>query len=181
MALLAESNLGKSHKSNVPYVPPHHRQSSSSSTHRFNNSNNKYRPSSSSSIKSNFNRASVPAPSFSTPIKLHNVQLDDVDSDTEQTDPIYTADIDYEQDLSDSTTTPSFHDDNTGDGTTENDLACLNAMRFHENAKRHQPSLTTDEIDRRRRNNTCFKCNRAGHYANNCTSSSSSNSQSKKL
>ena len=185
MALLAESNLGKSGRSSVPFVPSsnRHSASSSSSSYRF-NSNNKFRPSSSSSFKSNYNRPSVPAPSFSTPAKLHNVQFDEADPDNEDiTDPNQ-ADRNYENDLSgDPISTPSFHADNNnfGESVSEDDLAFLNAMRFHENAKQHHPTLSTDEIDRRRRNNTCFKCNQSGHYANKCPSGSSSTNQSKKF
>ena len=194
MALLAESNLGKNVKSTVPYVPPHHRSSSSSSSHRFsnNNSNNQFR-SSNSSFKSNFNRASVPSPSFSTPVKLHNVHVEN-DSNNQQVssntnDHYNQAANDYENELSETGSSadagagPSFHEDNSNENDeqeiiSENDIAFLHAMRLHDYAKKVQPSLTTDEIDRRRRSGTCFKCNRPGHYANKCLSSASSSSSS---
>jgi hypothetical protein len=176
MALLAESNLGKGNKTNIPYIAPHNRHNNNNKVpHRF-QSGNSYRP----SFKP-FNRAPVSAPSFSTPAKLHNVQIEqhydtDEDDTNEQSN---TAGIDYENELNDDTSaTPPFHED-VNESLSENDLAFLNAMRFYEKNAKRNPSLTTDELDRRRRTNTCFICNQPGHYANKCNASSQQ--QPKKL
>jgi hypothetical protein len=179
MALLAESNLGKGNKTNIPYVAPHNRHNSNNNNkphHRFQPSNN-YRP----AFKP-FNRTPVSAPSFSTPAKLHNVQVDQhEDSDDEYAiQQSNTAGTDYENELNDDTsvTPPPFHED-VNESLSENDLAFLNAMRFYEKNAKRNPSLTTDELDRRRRTNTCFICNQPGHYANKCNVSSQQ--QPKKL
>ena len=177
-ALLAESSLGKGVKSNVPYVPPH--RSSSSSSPSFRPSfNNNHRP----SFKSNpFNRASIPSPSFSTPAKLNNIQQLDDNELGELTNPA----LDYENELDEDDRSedtapapPSFHPDSSNDPpASDSDIMFLNAMKFLDKNAKRNPSLSLDEIDRRRRAGTCFKCNRPGHYANNCTSSSSSSSSS---
>lgn len=190
LAILAESNLG--HRSNVrsskvPYVPPHRSSTSLSSSHRYTNYNNNHNH---HRTNTNFQRSSIPAPSFSTPAKLNNVQADDNQSDDDENnnnnnhnDQTNHAALDYENEL-ECATTPSFHDEQLSNESNNNetDIAFLNAVNFYENAKRHQPTLTPHEIDRRRRNGTCFKCNNTGHFANKCpTSSSSSTISSKKF
>ena len=79
MALLAESNLGKSNKTNVPYISHHsrpsHSSSSSSSSQAYSSnrfSRPPFRPHSSSSFQRH--GPSVSSPSFQTPAKLNNVQ-----------------------------------------------------------------------------------------------------------
>ena len=203
-ALLAESNLaGKQSKSNVPvYVHPHTRfqnssSSSSSSSHHHRFSNQNLRPSPSHN-KSGYNRPSVPAPSFSTPIKLHNVQVendsDDYDNQSYQSALAYENEINhiddqdnqisnhphFHNDTTDSTSSSSSSTPSTSIPVTEDEIY-LNALRMYDKAKHHSPGLSADEIDRRRRTGTCFKCNRPGHFANNCTAPSSSSSFPKKF
>ena len=54
----------------------------------------------------------------------------------------------------------------------DEDESFLNAVRIFEQLKKENVGITPDEFDRRRRNGTCFRCNKEGHYANKCPSNS---------
>ena len=50
----------------------------------------------------------------------------------------------------------------------DEDNLFLKAIKIYEKAKKINESLSPDEIDRRRQNGNCFRCNGPGHYANKC-------------
>jgi hypothetical protein len=70
---------------------------------------------------------------------------------------------DYETGGEDSDHGPSGDDPDADD---ENSF--LNALRIYDRMKKSNPSLTPEELDRRRRNGTCFRCNKEGHFSSKC-------------
>ena len=179
VALLAESNMGKDRKAPITY----HGSSPS-----FVNRGNNFSRSTPSRPPYQNNRprfhspsSSIPAPSFSnnTPSKLNNIISDDPYDEHFENDTVELNNIDtdvnrYSEDniqTSEATTgesdSPQFHEDLS----SFNDVtapACLNAIKLYEKSKKLNPSLSPEELDRRRRNQTCFRCNRTGHFINNC-------------
>lgn len=175
VALTAESNLGKTAGRNIPYVPPfsrnnnnNHTQQSSSHNHR---SNNNYRG---NSFRPQFGRTPVAAPSFSTPAKLNNVYIE---NDNDDTDPA----IAYENEFNDNCGPFVHHDPNefssnvaptepdfSPNGANTDDVGLLNHIKLYDRSVKYNPSLTPEEWDRRRKNQTCFRCNKTGHFANKC-------------
>ena len=100
----------------------------------------------------------TPNKSFNTPMKLNNINTDD---DEIENDIVQQEENNVNED--ENNEEPTFHEED-GD---ENNLF-LNAIKLYEKAKKTNESLSPDEIDRRRRNGTCFRCNGQGHYANKC-------------
>ena len=60
-------------------------------------------------------------------------------------------------------------DGSNGDEQIEDGESFLNAIRIYEKAKKANPKLSPQELERRKRNNTCFVCNKPGHFANKCS------------
>lgn len=114
---------------------------------------------------------------FSTPAKLNHMDMFDE----------YGTDIDIdENDYRENDNDDSYYQDETQNGidarsdnndsdsgqhtdsNADEDNSFLNAVRIFENVKKVVPSITPEELDSRRRNGTCFRCNKEGHFANKC-------------
>ena len=63
-------------------------------------------------------------------------------------------------------TGPAIHEDPTTATMTEEIL--LNHVKSYVKGIRRNPDLSVEEWDRRRRNATCYRCNKQGHMANQC-------------
>jgi hypothetical protein len=178
IALLAESNLGRDRKASVPY------SSSNSTSVRSNNHFTRSSPSyhnraphyNNNNHHSNTNHRPVQSPTYSTPAKLNHLESNYVDPYEEQVN----ADSelnnvqheDNNQDSRDDGYTiedqapslPTIHDD----PNVAPEELFLNAMKFYDKNKKLNPSLTPEELSKRRQNQTCFRCNRTGHFINQC-------------
>jgi Ty3 transposon capsid-like protein/Zinc knuckle len=172
-AKLAQSNQSRGHNSrDVPYVPPASNQRQPFHANR--SSRPPFRPP----------QRQVPNPSFSTPARLHHVEASynsSHDSDDEDDDGVDRDGLQIEREFASDDdqlqpTVQSSNDIRPVATDLDEEVKLLNAMKLQ---AKFGPSLnlSPEELGRRRRNGTCFKCNRPGHYANAC----SSNQQSKKL
>ncbi len=166
IALLAESNLGSS-RSNVPSVP-----SFTSNRYSSSSRNSSYSRSNSGKFNNNQHKQSF-KPAFSgsayqTPARVHNVEtvIDPYEemvnenqhacNDAECTDELEPDSI-------------IIHDDIEPEITLEDEHELmLNNIKFYEKQKSIIPSLTPEKLAERRRNGTCFRCNRAGHFSDVC-------------
>lgn len=183
VALIAEGNLG--HKgTRVPpatvYIPPNRQQQQSRFGH---NQSFRSKSSASASASGQFNRTPIRNPTFpsATVANVNSLNQQHYDEQNEQ---LYDPGVEYENEFNDDTNATATHEDsshaathdsqsnsNTNQsGTNENESMSLflNQLKVYDKNVRRNPSLTPDEFDRRRRNNTCFRCNKEGHYANAC-------------
>lgn len=171
IALLAQSNLGSNNRNiantNVPFT----------SSYSSNNSRNNYnsRPSSGYSGNNNnygrtgnsFHRTpfkpSIPSSSYNTPAKLNNIESDNTSDSGDPYDELANNDEDNGDD-NDETISPVIHEEPSLD-TEELFLANI---QFYDKIKQSVPSLTPEKLAERRKLNTCFRCNRTGHFIAKC-------------
>jgi hypothetical protein len=169
-ALVAEASVGRS--SNRTAVPPSNISSAPYRSSSYNGqSQGSWRSSSqSSSGPSRFQRTPTRDP-FTTPKPtLNHVSADDdgessgvLDDDGNE------GKFNAEDDL-----VNEMHDQDSSEAAPETPViteeAWLHVMNFAAKNLERFPKLTPVELDRRRRNGSCFKCNRVGHYARDCKS-----------
>lgn len=125
--------------------------------------------------------ARAPAtPGFQTPARVNNIEAEDeqkyvsgngVDDDERENGDAPVDGDSRDGTGSDAENAPGRDDDDgyaDGGGDATSDDVFLHAIKIYDRMKKEQPNLTPEELDRRRRAGTCFRCNQTGHYSRDC-------------
>jgi hypothetical protein len=114
----------------------------------------------------------TPGNLFQTPAKLNHL-AGSYDQDDEINSGDSVADSQEDEALHHMGSTGDVGDDSStdpdGTGHSDVDTGFLNALRIYDQLRKENPSLSPEEMERRRRSGTCFRCNKPGHYANKCS------------
>ena len=173
VALIAETNSAKS-RVNLPYTPNNGHRSTNNSTSYPNRSTNWSSNFQNRNSNNNQNRNFPPrTSSFTTPQRVNNIECNEDAYSYEQEcgDVMPSDEIEVGMDSvnradDERDNESDINADGIDDSSDNNSF--LNAVRLYNAAKEFNPKLTDEEISRRRKNNTCFRCNRPGHIARNC-------------
>lgn len=125
------------------------------------------------------NQTPIKALNFSTPAKLNHMNMldeygiDPDENDFREADDVLDQDanadnIDYYDEDNSQNNNHGPDGNQTATNGSDEENSFLNAIRMYEQVKQEVPGITPDEIDRRRRNGTCFRCNKEGHFADKC-------------
>lgn len=120
--------------------------------------------------------ARAPNSAFQTPVRVNNIEAEAERKhshgaeDDERENGGASAEDNAEHTGSDSEDAhgrSSELDYSSGDASSDEDMF-LHAIKIYDRMKKEQPNLTPEELDRRRRAGTCFRCNKEGHYCRDC-------------